>query len=160
VLYLGRRTPAEAKAEMMRMIATLLAAEAWATIELHGCFFKFRAPDAGSIDVFPAWHDGDNLWCPWTTCLPCDEALLAEPMEADFAGNTVLVPQRAESFLELKYGHGWRVPDPTYRPKVRADINYPFKTMRFTDADLAEMTANATARGDGQRCGTLRFHGR
>jgi len=159
-LYLGRSTPAEAKAKMKRVIATLLAAEPWITIELMGCFFKFRAPDAGNIDVFPAWHDGTNLWCPWTTCLPCDETLLEETVETDFAGNAVLVPQRAETFLELKYGHGWRVPDPTYRPKARDDIVYPFDAMRFTEADLAEIQADAAARAGGEVRGTLRFHGR
>jgi hypothetical protein len=160
VLNLGRRTPGEAKAEMKRLIATLLIADRWISIELMGCFFKFRAPDAGDIDVFPAWHDGTNLWCPRTTCLPCEETLLDEAVETGFGEDIVLVPSRAETFLKLKYGHGWRVPDPTYRPKARTDIVYPFDAMRFTDADLAEIQADATARAGGEVRGTLRFHGR
>lgn len=160
VLNLGRCTPEETKAKMKRHITALLAADRRISIELMGCFFKFRAPEAGIIDVFPAWHDGANLWCPWTTCLPCDETLLDETVEADFGEHTVLIPKRAETFLELKYGHGWRVPDPTYRPKAREDIVYPFAAMRFTDADLAEIESDAAARAAGGLCGTLRFHGR
>jgi hypothetical protein len=88
-------------------------------------FFKVEV-DGGIIDVFPAWHDGEHLWSPWSTCLDCGGDLLKDMRTREFHGHEVLVPARAEEFLALKYGEGWRTPDPAWEVKARP-IEYPFR---------------------------------
>lgn len=112
--FSDRTTPHEVKEEMISIIAALAASDARMSIRLNNFFFKIRI-EGVNIDVFPAWHDGRILWSPWSTRLECDRGLLEDLVDCEFHGRRVLVPARAEEFLELKYGKGWRTPDPTYR---------------------------------------------
>lgn len=131
--FSGRTTPQEAKEEMIAIIAALAAWDPRLFIRLNTLFFKVRT-ERCTIDVFPTWHDGRFLWSPWSTRLECDGGLLEDMVDCEFHGRRVLVPARAEEFLELKYGKGWRTPDPSYRVKPLPGEAYPFRLIRF-DAD-------------------------
>jgi hypothetical protein len=157
VAFLARGTTAEeVKAELAAAIRMLLGLGPGYLIQTLSGFFKLRTPEGGTIDVFAAWHDGERLWSAWTTCLDCDPGILAEMREIDFHGATVLVPKRAEDFLALKYGPGWRVPDPGYRAGQRQGIEYPFRRLAFSEEELRQISAEARAAAGGAPIGELR----
>jgi hypothetical protein len=139
VAYFSEKTSAvEIKQEMIEIIAALAASDASITVRLMTFFFKVEI-DGGVIDVFPAWHDGHVLWSPWSTCLECNEDVLKQVTQRDFLGHRVFIPADAERFLALKYGEGWRAPDPGYQVKARPDIVYPFRKIAFDEADRSRI---------------------
>lgn len=76
---------------------------------------KLAVPSGVGIDLFPAWLAGDRVfvWPHTHGELGRDDLLPLGRREV--AGATVALPRRPEPMLELNYGPGWRVPDPTYR---------------------------------------------
>jgi hypothetical protein len=76
---------------------------------------KLAVPSGLGVDLFPAWLAGDRVyvWPHTHGELGRDDLLPLERREV--AGATVTLPRRPEPMLELNYGAGWRVPDPTYR---------------------------------------------
>ena len=147
--FSDKTTPREVKEEMIAIIAALAASNADISIRLNNFFFKIKS-EGVLIDVFPTWHDGRILWSPWSTRLECDRGLLEDLVECEFHGRRVLVPARAEEFLELKYGKGWRTPDPTFRVQVLPGEAYPFRRLRFSagDRDRIVETARRIAGSD------------
>lgn len=135
-------TPQEVKEEMIAIIAALAASDQTISVRLNNFFFKVTMQGV-SIDVFPAWHDGRVLWSPWSTRLKCDPGLLEDMVDCEFHGRRVLVPARAEEFLELKYGKGWRTPDPAYRVQALPREAYPFRRMAFGAADRTRIVEMA-----------------
>jgi hypothetical protein len=159
VAYLSdRTTPHEVKDEMISIIAALAASDARMMIRLQNFFFKIRT-EGVAIDVFPAWHDGRILWSPWSTRLECDVGLLEDLVEIEFHGRRVLVPARAEEFLELKYGKGWRTPDPTYRLQPLPREAYPFRPLRFGEADRTRIVEAARRMAGSDAIATVKILG-
>lgn len=151
VAYFSDKTsPSEVKDEMISIIAALAAAHPEMIIRLMNFFFKIKFRN-GIVDVFPAWHDGRVLWSPWSTRLECGENdLLTQVEERSFHGRRVLVPARADKFLELKYGADWRTPDPAYRVRELAPEAYPFRRIPFGEDDRTSILAAARRiAGDG-----------
>ena len=79
-----------------------------------------------TLDVFMAWMEGDHLYMYNTGGLYSRDRIY--PLaERDFRGHQVLVPNDPEALLELIYGPGWRIPDPSFQwrvtPEVRAKMN-------------------------------------
>jgi hypothetical protein len=148
--FSAKQSPPEVKDEMISIIAALAAAPPDMVIRLMNFFFKIRSRD-GIVDVFPAWHDGRVLWSPWSTRLECNEEdLLKQVEERRFHGRRVLVPARAERFLELKYGANWRTPDPAYRVRELPPEAYPFRRIPFGEEDRTRiLEAARQIAGDG-----------
>lgn len=144
VVLLRARSHADAAAEFRALTALILSRSDTVDIETwRGRFLKVSIGEGSKIDVFPAWHDGQRLWCPLTTCLDCDPDLLVEAEERDFHGTQALVPRRAEEFLALKYGPGWRIPDPGYRAASRKDVTYPFASFAISEDELPAIRQRA-----------------
>jgi hypothetical protein len=140
--FSDRTTPHDVKEEMISIIAALAAWDPRMVIRLNNLFFKIRT-ERCVIDVFPVWHDGLFLWSPWSTRLECDGGLLNELVECELHGRRVLVPARAEEFLELKYGKAWRTPDPSYRVQQLPDDAYPFRRIPFGEDDRIRIVESA-----------------
>ena len=74
-----------------------------------------------TLDVFMAWMEGDNLYMynagglfPRNRIYPL--------VEREFKGRQVLIPNHSEALLELIYGPGWRIPDPSFQWRVTEDV--------------------------------------
>ena len=159
VAYFSDKTSAVAvKEEMISIIATLAASETGMVIRLMNFFFKIRIEKC-VIDVFPTWHDGDVLWSPWSTRLQCEGDLLKHLVEREFYGHRVLVPAKAERFLELKYGEGWRIPDPTYRVQALPSLAYPFRRIPFGEDDRTRIISAAREIAGNSAIATVKLMG-
>ena len=73
-----------------------------------------------------AWMEGDNLYM-YNTGGTFSLNQIYPLVEREFKGRQVLIPNDSEAMLELIYGPGWRIPDPSFQwrePKeVRAKMN-------------------------------------
>ncbi len=67
------------------------------------------------IDLMPAWMDSEDFNIASYTTLRMTMEDLAPFASQEFHGSSLNIPRNAEKFLELNYGPGWRVPDPSYR---------------------------------------------
>jgi len=76
---------------------------------------KIGCAGGASVDLFPAWLDGDRVWVwPYLAGGATRDQLL--PLQASHqSGVRVYLPKRAEALLEHNYGADWRTPDPTFR---------------------------------------------
>lgn len=116
------------------------AAAAWveAYRALHKAGMTLRAPsrnlrvfkvqgNAVKVDLFPAWIEHGNVWVYPHTAGELSQGALY-PLGS--CGKTGLaVPNDPVAFLELNYGAGWKVPDPSFSfPWNRANKN--FETFR------------------------------
>lgn len=148
--FSDKQSPSDIKDEMISILAALAASHPEMVIRLMNFFFKIRFR-GGIVDVFPAWHDGRVLWSPWSTRLECGERdLLKQVAEGTFHGRRVLVPARADRFLELKYGANWRTPDPAYRVRELPPEAYPFRRIPFGEDDRSRiLEAARRIAGDG-----------
>ncbi|MDE0056305.1 MAG: LicD family protein, partial [Gammaproteobacteria bacterium] len=79
-----------------------------------------------SLDVFMAWMEGENLFM-YNAGGTFSRNQIYPLAEREFKGRQVWVPNDSEALLELIYGPGWRVPDPSFQwrvtPEVRAKMN-------------------------------------
>lgn len=90
----------------------------WRTFRMSGGFFKVYAGPSGresSVDVFSAfWFADEFHLMPYTVGdLPREQVLPLGTVELE--GRTFPAPREPEVMLEVCYGPGWRVPDPTYK---------------------------------------------
>jgi hypothetical protein len=88
-----------------------------------------------SIDVMPAWFDGDYYNVSSFTSIQMSREALLPFKEALFRGVSVIIPSDPVCFLLLNYGEGWRIPDPTYRSlrNSRSRMHFElFKTVQPT----------------------------
>ena len=74
-----------------------------------------------TLDVFMAWMEDDNLYMynaggifPRNRIYPL--------VEREFKGRQVLIPNDSEGLLELIYGPGWRISDPSFQWRVTEDV--------------------------------------
>ncbi len=79
-----------------------------------------------SLDVFMAWMEGEKLYM-YNAGGTFSRNRIYPLVEREFKGRQVWVPNDSEALLELIYGPGWRVPDPSFQwrvtPEVRAKMN-------------------------------------
>ncbi|MEO5377119.1 MAG: LicD family protein [Magnetococcus sp. DMHC-6] len=78
-------------------------------------YMRIRHEGKAKVDIFPAWILQDKLYIyPHTNGeLPREALLPLKPYEN--SGVHVLMPQNPEAILEINYGPGWRIPDPTFK---------------------------------------------
>jgi hypothetical protein len=158
VAYLSECSSAEeVKKEMIEILSSLAVSRPEARIRLMSFFFKVGV-NGGFIDVFPVWHDGEYLWSPFATRLPCKRDLLVSLKEIDFLGHRVNIPARAETFLELKYGPGWRQPDPAYRMQPAAE-KFPFRKLKFGEDDRRRIVDIARQLAGSAKVATVMLEG-
>ncbi len=74
-----------------------------------------------TLDVFMAWTEGDNLYM-YNAGGKFARDQIYPLLEHEFKGRQVLVPNDSEALLELIYGPGWRVPDPSFQWRVTAAV--------------------------------------
>jgi hypothetical protein len=65
-----------------------------------------------TVDLFPAWLEGDRLHAWPLGELPASDVLPLRPIEVE--GATVRLPRDPEAVLVLNYGPDWRTPDPSF----------------------------------------------
>lgn len=100
---------------------------------------KIGSAGGASVDLFPAWLDGDRVWVwPYLAGGVTRDALL--PLQTrQQSGVRVRVPNRADLLLEHNYGTGWRTPDPTFR------FNWKRASQQFRDFLEAHRNTRGTA---------------
>ena len=74
-----------------------------------------------TLDVFMAWMEGDNLYM-YNAGGAFSRDQIYPLLQREFKGRQVLVPNDSEALLELIYGPGWRVPDPSFQWRVTAAV--------------------------------------
>lgn len=75
--------------------------------------FHWRLSKACTIDVFMTWFDEDGYFGYNMGGTASPAAMQPKPHR--FKDFDVWVPSKPESFLELAYGPGWKVPDPLFQ---------------------------------------------
>ena len=79
------------------------------------------ALEGTTLDVFMAWTEGDRLYMYNAGGLFSRDHIY--PLaKREFKGHEVLVPNDSEALLELIYGPGWRIPDPSFQWRVTAEV--------------------------------------
>ena len=74
-----------------------------------------------TLDVFMAWMEGDNLYM-YNAGGIFSRSQIYPLVEREFKGRQVLIPNDSEALLELIYGPGWRIPDPSFQWRVTAEV--------------------------------------
>ena len=74
-----------------------------------------------SLDVFMAWTEGEKLYM-YNAGGKFSRDQIYPLVERKFKGRRVLVPNESEALLELIYGSGWRIPDPSFQWRVPEEV--------------------------------------
>lgn len=118
VSYLSRHThPFDIIRENLRA-GEAMEARGWRITRMSAGDFKIWIRPGGGrrvgIDVFAAFHvDGAFYMVPSVTGDLARSALLPVG-EVTLEGRSFVAPARPEELLEVTYGSGWRVPDPSF----------------------------------------------
>lgn len=67
------------------------------------------------IDVYSFGWVGDLLYMPSDVAIPATRAMMLPLGTTELVGRRLPAPADPEAILELTYGPGWRVPDPSFR---------------------------------------------
>lgn len=112
--FSNESTPEAVKIEMIEIIKTMVS-DGWTIhIAKNGGGVFLPEVDGFLFDVFPSWHDGSDLWMHMRTKIDAPEDIMSPVQNSKFKDIDINIPNRAELFLERKYGNGWRIPDPGY----------------------------------------------
>jgi len=110
------RTEAEVAAELARIAAAFQKRGVRAE-RARGLFLKLHTPQAGKpVDLFPAFETAPrtlrlHMQRLKLRDIPAELVLPFSPLI--FYGEPIPAPARPETFLEARYGPGWRTPDRT-----------------------------------------------
>ena len=74
-----------------------------------------------SLDVFMAWMEGDRLYM-FNAGGEFPRSRIEPLVTHDFKGHDVLTPRDSEALLELIYGPGWRIPDPSFQWRLTPEL--------------------------------------
>lgn len=74
-----------------------------------------------SLDVFMAWMEGDRLYM-YNAGGAFSRDQIYPLMDREFKGRQVLIPNESEALLEMIYGPGWRIPDPSFQWRVTEEV--------------------------------------
>jgi SAM-dependent methyltransferase len=118
VSYLSRHTHPFDIIRENRRAADTMESLGWRITRMSAGDFKIWTRPGGGrrvgIDVFAAFHvDGAFYMVPSVTGDLARSALLPVG-EVKLESRTVVAPAHPEKLLELTYGSGWRVPDPSF----------------------------------------------
>lgn len=117
--YVSRlQTPAEIKAEAIRIMQALVTAGLTVVLNSQGRPFRVRDAESGvqiHLDCHILFTTGDgHVWCHPQAHLPLALAGFESVEPGEMRGEPVLKPVDSEGFLRAHYGPGWRTPDPNY----------------------------------------------
>ncbi|KQZ67069.1 class I SAM-dependent methyltransferase [Nocardioides sp. Root151] len=126
VSYLSRHTHPFDIARESRAAQRVLASLGYEIARMSADDFKIWAhlPDGQrvGIDVFGAYHFGGRLHMLPNVRGDLDRSALLPTSTVTLEGLEVVAPARPEELLEVIYGSGWRVPDPSFRYEHPVDI--------------------------------------
>lgn len=74
-----------------------------------------------SLDVFMAWMEGDRLYM-YNAGGTFSRDQIYPLVDREFRGHQVLIPNESEALLEMIYGPGWRIPDPSFQWRVTEEV--------------------------------------
>lgn len=127
VCFLADAEGLEAAAEEFNTVVSTLR-EHGQEIAVDSCAQFHWGLEGTSLDVFMAWTEGDRLYMfnaggrfPRTRIEPFVQHV--------FKGREVLIPQAPEALLELIYGPGWKLPDPSFQWRPTEEIRAKMKEM-------------------------------
>lgn len=73
------------------------------------------------IDIFVAWFEEDHIYL-YNAGGRFSRADVFPLRTCEFKGHQILLPNNAEGLLELIYGSGWRIPDPSFQWRLAPDV--------------------------------------
>jgi SAM-dependent methyltransferase len=90
----------------------------WRTARVHGGFLQVFVPTPSgawiNIDIYSCAFIDGNFYQVGEIMAPLPRGHVLPPSEVTLEGHTLPAPARPERILELSYGPGWRVPDPSF----------------------------------------------
>lgn len=128
--------------------------------------FHLKFPDLPAIDVFLMYYLEDSqVLSAFNIALECKPDVILPFKTAQLAGNSILIPHKAEVLLEATYGPHWKIPDPHFQwnasPQVKKlNQAYAFASMKVIVDDhvpvseITYPTSNAVVNGPFQIVGT------
>lgn len=113
-----RETPAEMAAELWAIGRALRGAGI--RLQHRSASFltvRLKAPDGGQVglDVYTCFYVGDLLHETATVRARVPRSAILPLTELPFEGHLLPAPADPDTMLEVSYGPGWRVPDPSFR---------------------------------------------
>ncbi len=154
--YLSERSsPAEVILESYR-VERAMRARGWSVVRMSGGDIKLllRLSDGRDcqIDVFAAFHVDGVFYQLGTASGPLPRAAILPLSTVALHGVEMAAPADPEAMLELHYGPGWRVPDPSFQPADPPEgvrrLDGWMRGFRDTVADWSELH-----QGDGLKLG-------
>lgn len=120
VCFLANADGLEAAVEEFNTIVSTLRERGQKIAVDSGAQFHWGL-EGTSLDVFMAWMEGDCLYM-FNAGGEFPRSRIEPLVARDFKGHQVLVPRDSEALLELIYGPGWRLPDPSFQWRLSAEI--------------------------------------
>ncbi|NMO03501.1 class I SAM-dependent methyltransferase [Gordonia sp. TBRC 11910] len=119
VAYLSRhRTPVEVMRESFALERLMIEASYW-TWRFSAGDFKVIVPDAEggrAIDVFAGFVVEDVFYLlPEVASTTFRPEVVLPLGKVELHGRSIVAPNNPEALLEITYGPGWRVPDPSFK---------------------------------------------
>jgi SAM-dependent methyltransferase len=129
--YLSRHTsPVDVARESYALERVMIEAGYW-TWRFSAADFKVIVPDpegGRAIDVFAGFVVEDVFYLmPEVATTEFRESMILPLGEVELHGRMITAPADPEALLEITYGPGWRVPDPSFKfetpPRVRRRLD-------------------------------------
>ncbi len=124
-----RPTPAEMTVELYD-VARALRRHGMSVQNKSGSFITvvFPVPDGSkaSIDVYTCFYVGEHLYETATVREVVPRSAIEPLTELEFEGKMLPAPADPARMLEVSYGPGWRVPDPSFRHEPGPEITRRF----------------------------------
>ena len=125
----ARPTPAEMTVELYD-VARALRRHGMSVQNKSGSFITvvFPVPDGSkaSIDVYTCFYVGEHLYETATVREVVPRSAIEPLTELEFEGKMLPAPADPARMLEVSYGPGWRVPDPSFRHEPGPEITRRF----------------------------------
>ncbi len=124
-----RETPAEMTAELWAIGRALR--RAGMRVQHKSASFltvRVKAPDGGHVglDIYTCFYVGDLLHETATVRARVPRSAILPLIEVPFEGHLLPAPADPDTMLEVSYGAGWRVPDPSFRHLPGREITERF----------------------------------
>lgn len=110
-------TPQDAANSFFRVfdsVAPKLLALGYKILLVHVGQFHVYKPGHAGLDIFLAWITPDGYWYRFIGAGGPFGTNQFRTREIEYLGRRVLIPQYAETELDLTYGNNWKEPDPLF----------------------------------------------
>ena len=150
-----RETPAEMIAELWA-IGRALRAAGIPVAHRTASFLTvvIKAPDGGRVglDIYTCFYVGDLLHETATVRAEVPRSAILPLVELPFEGHLLPAPADPDTMLEVSYGAGWRVPDPSFRhlpgPEITERFDGWFGSLMKSRRDWALYNTRLAEAGD------------